>query len=82
MIKDADITMIRTLQHIEAESCTKWYQPFHNAVHKQCSHKKIASFETNQYTLAHIQCAKGNSVTFLDQNKTINVHAEPPKGEE
>jgi hypothetical protein len=54
MIKDADITMIRTLQHIEAESCTKWYQPFHNAVHKQRSHKGIALIEANQYALAHI----------------------------
>jgi hypothetical protein len=81
MIKDANVTTIRTLQHIKAESCTKWYQPFHNAVLKQRSHKIITLIETNQYVLANIWCATGNSVTFLDQNKTMSVHAEPPKCE-
>jgi hypothetical protein len=66
MIKDADVTTIGTLQRIEAESCTEWYQPFHNAVHKQHSHKGIALIEANKYSLAHIQCATGNSVTFFD----------------
>jgi hypothetical protein len=74
MIKDADITMIRTLQHMEAESCTKWYQPFHNAVHKHHSHKGITLIEANQYALACIQCATGNSVTFLGL-KQDNEHA-------
>jgi hypothetical protein len=59
-IQDADVTTIRTLQHIKVESCTKWYQPFHNVVHKQQSHKGIMSIEASQYGLAHIRCATGN----------------------
>jgi hypothetical protein len=70
--------MTRTKNHIEAKSCMEWYQPFHNAVHKQRSHKGIMLIEANQYALAHIRCATGNSVTFLDQNKTMSVHAKPP----
>jgi hypothetical protein len=62
----------RTKNQIKVESCTKWYQPFHNAVHKQCSHKGITSIEVNQYALAYIWCATGNSVTFSDQNKTMS----------
>jgi hypothetical protein len=67
-IKDADVTKGKRPGlkiTSKRKSCTKWYQPFHNAVHKQRSHKGIKLIEANQYALAHIWCATDNSVTFL-----------------
>jgi hypothetical protein len=42
----------------------KRYQPFHNAVHKQRSHKEIVSIEANQYALAYIDAPRQFSDFF------------------
>jgi hypothetical protein len=42
----------------------------------------IASIITNQYALAHIHCATGILVTFLDRNKTRVCMSNHQKGEE
>ena len=83
MIKDADVTNDQAFTNTsKRKTARNGDQPFHNAVHKHRSRKGIASIEANQYALAHIRCATGNSVTFLDRNKTKSVHVEPPKGED